>query len=234
MTVSKILTGTLVRGQSTITFTDSELRYSLIRIYCDQEMVYPIERNLSGTNQLQLIYDPQPIDLHIAVELIKEGIEIVDDLLSDDSNKVLSAKQGKVLKTLIDDIDPEAPQTVYSTEERLIGKWINDEDLYQKTVVFTGKSKATSSTVLITGENMLSEHGININNIKYKEFMIDYYPTGYAKMLLTTDLYLDASDRAIIWTSGGNVYYIAQWGSAAATMDIYLTLRYTKDSEVIE
>lgn len=122
------------------------------------------------------------------------------------------------------------PAVHYSTDEQIIGTWVNGSTLYQKTIIFEGKNKSTGSTVLISGTDLLNTYGINIDNIKKKEFLVEYYPTGYPTMTLTTDLYLDASDRAVIWSASGNLYYAIQWGSAAATMDITLTLQYTKTS----
>lgn len=225
MVVSKILTGTLVRGQSTITFTDSEIRYSLIRIYCDQEMIYPIERNLVGTNQLQLIYDPQPIDMHIAVELIKEGIVIVDDLLSDDSSKVLSAKQGKELKYLIDNIDVDSAVN-YSTEEREIGTWID------------GTTKVYERTFLILKSQLVSQ-GSNNYNFPWDipiDRVVDYFG-----IIHFSDNYTTMPNG-----SGDNNYraYISQTASTyirfnlgtniySQLQDVKITVRYTK-SEISE
>lgn len=179
MLVSKILTGALSSGQTEITFTDSELRYSLIRIYCDRENVYPTERSLSN-NSLQLKYEPQPVDLHIAVELIKEGIEIVDDLLSDDSNKVLSAKQGKELKTLIDNIVvPDVGKLVYSTDEQEVGTWIDGKKIYQISYVTTSAvSLSTSWSSYLFNIEDTAERIIKVELSRYTGSNYGYYPVG--------------------------------------------------------
>ena len=123
-----------------------------------------------------------------------------------------------------------APAVHYSTDEQVVGTWIGGSTLYQKTIIFEGKNKSTGSTVLISGTDLLNTYGINIGNIKKKEFLVEYSPTGYPTMILTTDLYLDPSDRAVIWSANESLYYAIQWGSASATMDIILTLQYTKTS----
>lgn len=96
MTVIKILEATLVAGNSAVTFTDSELPNSLIRVYSSNSDIIPESRTLIG-NTLTVVYPIQTSNIGVAVEIVKQGIDIVDNLTSTDSDKVLSAKQGKVL-----------------------------------------------------------------------------------------------------------------------------------------
>lgn len=136
MLVIKILEATLVAGQDTVTFTDSQIPNSIISTNCSDPDLYPVSSTLSG-NVLTLTYEKQSSDKYIAVTLLKQDLDIVDNVTSEDADKALSAKQGKVLKDAIDaistpdtlsdltDTDIDNPSTgqflVFNSE----GKWSN-------------------------------------------------------------------------------------------------------------
>lgn len=101
MLVTKLLEGTLTAGQTSITFTDTDIPNSFVRVGSSDPDVYPTEQTISGTT-LTLKYEAQASALYIIVELVKASMEIEDSLTSDDADTALSAKQGKVLKNLID------------------------------------------------------------------------------------------------------------------------------------
>ena len=101
MVVRKILEQTLSAGSSSVIFTDADIPNSLIRVFSSNADIIPISRTLSGTS-LTVTYEPQTSNLDVAVEIVKAGLDIVDDLTSTDTDKALSAKQGKLLK---DDLD---------------------------------------------------------------------------------------------------------------------------------
>lgn len=105
MIVRKILEKTLQSGQTSITFTDSELPNSLIRVYSNDPDLMPVTMSISGTT-LTITYEAQGSNKGIAVEMVKSGLEIIDNLTSTDYEAALSAKQGKVLKDLVDNITP--------------------------------------------------------------------------------------------------------------------------------
>lgn len=105
MIIRKILEKTLQSGNTTITFTDSELPNSLIRVYSDDPDLMPVTMSMSGTT-LTITYEAQGSNKGIAVEMVKSGLEIIDNLTSTDDDAALSAKQGKVLKDLVDSIIP--------------------------------------------------------------------------------------------------------------------------------
>ena len=100
MLVTKILETTLVAGQTSVTFTDSDIPYSLIRIYSNDVDLMYTNATISD-NTLTLTYTAQSTNKSIAVELVKAGLDIVDNLTSEDATKALSAKQGKVLNDAI-------------------------------------------------------------------------------------------------------------------------------------
>lgn len=103
--VLKILEGVLAAGSTSISFTDTDIPNSLIRVYSTNPDLFPTSQTLSG-NTLTITYEAQASNLYVAVEIAKQSLYIIDDLLSDDSNSALSANQGKELKSLIDAIDP--------------------------------------------------------------------------------------------------------------------------------
>lgn len=101
--VRKILEATIPSGGSSATFTDSDIPNSLIRVYSTNSNIYPQNISLAG-NTLTVTYEQVTSALDVAVELVKQGLEIDDNLDSDNTDTALSAKQGKVLKGLIDAI----------------------------------------------------------------------------------------------------------------------------------
>lgn len=103
MTVTKILEQTLSAGSTSVRFTDSDIPNSLIRVYSSNSELIPISRMLSG-NTLTVTYEAQASAIDVAVEIVKQGLDIVDNVISEDTDKALSAKQGKLLKDDIDDI----------------------------------------------------------------------------------------------------------------------------------
>lgn len=105
MTITKILEQTLSAGATSVTFTDTDIPNSLIRVFSSNPDIIPVSRTLIN-NSLTVSYAPQSSSLDVAVEIVKAGIDIIDNLTSTESEKALSAKQGNVLKGLIDNIPP--------------------------------------------------------------------------------------------------------------------------------
>lgn len=103
MTVTKILEQTLSAGSTSVSFTDADIPNSLIRVYSSNSDLIPVSRTLSG-NTLTVTYEAQASAIDVAVEIVKQGLDIVDNVISEDTDKALSAKQGKLLKDDIDDI----------------------------------------------------------------------------------------------------------------------------------
>ena len=117
MLVRKILETTLAAGDTSVTFTDSDIPNSLIRVYSTDPDLMPVEQSLTGTT-LTITYEAQSSAKGIAVEMVKQGLEIVDNLISSDTDKALSAKQGKVLKDAIDGIViPTVPESITDLDD---------------------------------------------------------------------------------------------------------------------
>lgn len=102
--VSKILEQTLAAGSTSVTFTDSDIPNSLIRVYSSDSNIIPESRILSG-NTLTVTYAPQSNNIDVALEIVKQGLDIVDNVLSTDTDKALSAKQGYLLNAAIGDVN---------------------------------------------------------------------------------------------------------------------------------
>lgn len=105
MVVRKIIESTLEEGQTSITITDTDIPGSLVRTYSNDPDLMPTQVVLTGST-LKIDYEAQTSDKYVAVELVKQGLDIIDNLESTDTDAALSAKQGKVLKDLVDGITP--------------------------------------------------------------------------------------------------------------------------------
>lgn len=115
--VRKILEKTLTAGSTSISFTDSDIPNSLLRVYSSQASLFPISQTLSG-NVLTITYKAQANNVGIALEIVKQGLDIVDNVTSTDTDKALSANQGYVLKGLIDSIViPTVPENITDLDD---------------------------------------------------------------------------------------------------------------------
>lgn len=110
--VAKILETTLTAGQTTVSFNDSDIPNSLIRVYTTNPDLFPIQQSLSG-NVLTVAFEKQSSNIGVALEIVKQGLTVADNLTTESSEQALSAKQGKVLKSLIDGIViPTVPENI--------------------------------------------------------------------------------------------------------------------------
>ena len=117
MVVSKIFEGTLTAGSTSISFTDSNIPNSLIRVYSTDDNLAPVSYHISG-NTITIVYPEQTTNKDIALEIVKEGVEIIDSLSDTSTDKALSAKQGKNLKDAIDAIIiPTVPENITDLED---------------------------------------------------------------------------------------------------------------------
>lgn len=115
--VRKILETTLTAGSTSVTFTDTDIPNSLLRVYCTKASLFPLSQTLSG-NVLSVNYKAQSENVGVALEIVKQGLDIVDGLTSEDATKALSANQGYILKGLIDDIViPTVPENITDLDD---------------------------------------------------------------------------------------------------------------------
>lgn len=116
--VTKILETTLSAGATTAIFSDADIPNSLIRVFATNSNIYPQSISLSGTT-LTVTYEEQTASMGVAIELTKQGLDIINNLTSSDDAAALSAKQGKVLKDAIDAI-PTPPEDITDLGDVLI------------------------------------------------------------------------------------------------------------------
>ena len=102
--VTKILETTLQVGSTSVVFTDSDIPNSLLRIYTTNSALFPASMTLENNSLTVTFGESQNTAVGVAVEIVKTGLSIIDDVTSDDADSALSAKQGKYLKGLIDNI----------------------------------------------------------------------------------------------------------------------------------
>ena len=205
MLVIKILEATLVAGQETVTFTDSEIPNSIISTNCSDPDLYPVSSTLSG-NVLTLTYEKQSSDKYIAVTLLKQDLDIVDNVTSEDSNKALSAKQGKLLKDAIDSIViPTVPENITDLDDVAISSIQNGQVLAWNitTEKFENVDQSGGGATVEDVSNLVTwKSGINLNAGSYKYaykignlvffyFQADmssgYSPVGTSFQLFTLD-----------------------------------------------
>lgn len=119
---------------------------------------------------------------------------------------------------------PKGP--IYSTEEQIVGTWIDDRPIYQKTFVLTSPS-ATISTKILDTSSMNIDHIISfegyiyakINNTNtYQCVSINWYFDSNTN----TSTYYDTGDNGIMQRIYGDPY---------KNRPEYLTLRYIKPIE---
>lgn len=292
--VRKILETTLTAGTTSVTFTDADIPNSLIRTYCTNSDLYPVSLSLTGNN-LTVTYDAQPNNIGVALEIVKSGLEIIDNLTSTNAEAALSAKQGKILKDTIDgltapaltelsDVDfvslaegdiivydavnekfinqtmPSIPSQIndlddvnitspadgqvltyengnfinvtiatnknYQETEQNTGlKWIDNRDIYFKTVKYTGTYYGADSVSLDTGITNVNEllPMTTINAINNSNANI---PLPYAHSNSNNNIgYFISSDFTKLNLRMGNVYT-----SSVYVKQILAVYYYTKTS----
>ena len=103
---------------------------------------------------------------------------VVDSLNSTSKTDALSANMGRELNEKIKNIDALEE---YSTEEKVIGKWVDGKTLYEKTFI------TTSKTIDLSGLNydtlLIIYFGMYVSNY----IMTPYYTSSsdYLKILVT-------------------------------------------------
>lgn len=111
----------------------------------------------------------------------------------------------------------------YSTDEHVIGTWINGKTLYEKTALISNIQVPSNNYALIT----LSDYFSNVSKVINYECMTD---TGDP----IPKIYIDSSDvpystSAIIELYSDAIIF-SRGGGGSTTFNAYVTLRYTKSS----
>lgn len=265
--VSKILEGTLVAGSTTVTFTDADLPNSLIRVFSTNANIYPSQISLSGTT-LTVRYEEQTSSIGVAVEMIKSGLTVYDDLDSSSSEYALSAAQGKALNdeigslagstseafsdaydyigsmeiTDLSDVgfsSPSQGQVLgfdsdlgitnlpapsalhnYSLTEHIVGTWIDDSAVYEKTFNFGALPNATTKTLAHNISNLgyvISAIAFTVNTGTGNRFPVPFVNDSN----VSSQIVLMINDTDITIRTGVN----------RSDHDVcYITISYTKSS----
>lgn len=269
--VSKILETTLIAGTSSVTFTDADIPNSLIRVFSSDSNIIPESRTLSG-NSLTVTYAPQTVNIGVALEIVKQGLDIIDNVLSTDTDKALSAKQGYLLNAAIgdvsDDLDAltntvnnlDIPDNItdlddvnvssitngqvlawddvlskfvnitpsqssgedYSLDEKIVGKWVNGENLYQKGFYVSALPSSAGVITIATGltnvgmcmlYNTWSSYFGTLNVVRCETAPAVTYGVG-----------------CWVSVSGGVPTISIEVGRDRSGSDAYVFIRYTKTS----
>ena len=195
MVVRKILETTLAAGSTSVTFTDSEIPYSLLRVYASNPDILPTERVLSG-NTVTVRYEAQTTSMGVALEIVKAGLEVIDSLTSTDDTAALSAKQGKVLKDALDalsvpDLSDLGDVTITSATDGQVltyndGVWIN----YTPVTALSGLTDVTITSAT-DGQVLIYDDGEWINGAQASGGL--NYSTS-------------EQDTGLKWTDGKSIY----------------------------
>ena len=252
MVVIKILEATLIAGSTSVTFTDTDIPNSLLRVYCTRSSLFPISQTLSG-NSVTVTYKPQDSNIGVALEIVKSGLDIVDDLVTDDSTKALSANQGYVLKGLIDDIViPTVPENITDLDDvsvtdiengqvlawnSLTEKFVNVDQSggssghnysEDEQIIGTWLDGSTLYEKTITGTTNPNTNVMTIE-VGGDTVIRNFYGVIGGVRLINS--YIDSASFAVTWIAG-NLHQLGNScsGSIYQNKSFYVTVEYTKTS----
>lgn len=252
--VRKILEKTLTAGSTSISFTDSDIPNSLLRVYSSQSSLFPISQTLSG-NVLTVNYKAQANNVGIALEIVKQGLDIVDNVTSEDTDKALSAYQGKLLKDAIDSIViPTVPDnitdlddvSVTSIQDGQVLAWDDTEQKfvnvdqsgggggginYSLTEQNTGLKWVDGKDIYqITIYNAAPSNGVEVqHNIPNISDIVDVkYNIKRYNFWNSDNFMFDNSTRCAVIASTTSYYCAFNPTGSGVYTDLYLTLKYTK------
>ena len=161
--------------------------------------------------------------------------DIKDNLTSTDTNKPLSANQGKVLKGLIDtnttaigtkaNASDVTEKTTYSTTEKAVGTWINGETIYRKVINVSDLTPTIEDSLSIV-------HGIsNLDKVVSIKCIADTGQPSFFDFNNYTWQTDDEWSTIHIFVNEISIYinyqgpYYINWVD-----DVYFILEYTKTS----
>lgn len=161
---------------------------------------------------------------------IKEVVNTNDDNTTNNSNAIgtLSSLNTTNKSNLVSAINEVNNKFDYSTEEQVIGKWIDGKPLYGKTITFT-----TTIT-----QNTTTSIAHNITNAK--NIFIDY-GASFMEANIGTDNYMSYSlsligysgnitDKMYCYVDITNIIFYAN-GAWARNWTKHITLKYTKTTD---
>ena len=121
-------------------------------------------------------------------------------------------------------VTQEGDAEYYSTDEKVIGRWLDDKPLYQKTIVSTIPTANSSNVKQVESTNGLKIYGLQASIVTPggATFPVEYIDLG-------------TTVGTLVWNrdvaSGANYIAIKNTNSNRNGDTVYITIRYTKDSD---
>ena len=111
------------------------------------------------------------------------------------------------------------PAVHYSTEERIVGTWVDGSTVYEKTIYYAGGQSGS-----VTFNHNISNFGrlISIGGSCLDSETQNYMPI--------TRIGYDGNNVGITYVGSTQITYAVASAFAARVVDVYLTIRYTKTS----
>lgn len=105
--------------------------------------------------------------------------------------------------------------STYSTDEQVIGKWIDGKKLYRRVITISDYSANSDTSYDISKFNYETITSINVTSKS---------STGYVRI---APFYYKNTDYALIWIFNNILHY----KSSFANIIVYITLEYTKTTD---
>lgn len=141
-----------------------------------------------------------------------DGIDITNNVISADAAP--SEDMSEIVSPL-----PSIPTRghKYSTEEQVVGEWIDGKPLYQKTIEF--RTSSTNNTTV----NIISLDGIRLKN---------FY--GLISDITELNCYVNSEWNSRVWAgkdSGESVNYLKNSVNGYTNLNSHVTIQYTKTTD---
>ena len=161
---------------------------------------------------------------------IKQVVNENDDNTTNNSNAIgtLSSLNTTNKDSIVNSINEVNNKFDYSTEEQVIGKWIDGKPLYGKTITFTSTISANATTSIVhnitNAKNIFIDYGAsfieaNIGTNNYMSYSLSLI--GYSGNI-TDKMYCYVTPTNI------NFYSNGAWGK---NWTKHITLKYTKTTD---
>lgn len=111
----------------------------------------------------------------------------------------------------------------YSTEEHVVGKWIDGRTLYERTIVFDMNRPglaATDSVLLIDLPDEYDFIFIHSGNVEFKNSIHHF--------TYSLNTYAQLAESILVYTVDNSIHYIENMSSQYTILKYYVTIRYTK------
>lgn len=118
----------------------------------------------------------------------------------------------------------------YSTDEHIVGAWLDGSPIYERTIVLPNKATAASLSLLISDTdlsalNIVSSNVIGVESIARSvnaSIRVEFIDNTYTKGNYESGLTLSFTN--------GSLYYQCRYANSVSNFDLYLTFRYTKST----